>query len=361
MQEVGYSPEDVHAEYLNRTLKPHRDVSECLKPYDIEYNTKKGTLLLVVPAGYNNGSSIVGAFDKDSEFLFRLREHRYDRAYEYEYGYAYGYGYGYGGNLNNLTYPGWSLRVPGNSTWQHFENFIVEHKSGAKRGYYYDVFIDSDYLSDVSVDSSHLSDVLIDLDDLYTEIICTNPGESQLRDFLKNSMNTWVKHVDLQSNGPGKRNTLGRELDEEFMQPDQLTINQCYSKDLEEKCQFYFSLPISLTVIGCNIAKVICMYLTARCNRKSVLLTLGDGLSSFLHKPDVTTKGRCFLSKLDMTREKIPWCRESPNFDTLDTTPPDEMGNPQPIQLRRHPQHLPRRSWWFRSPGWMPWTLTLSL
>ena len=328
MQEVGYSPEDVYAEYLNGTLKPHHDVSECLKPYDVEYNTKKGTLLLVVSAEHTN-EFIVGTFDKEWDFslLFEKDEENGQ------------YGYGYGGNFNNLTYPGWSLRAPGNSTWQHFRNFIRKHMD----------------------DSDAPFDGTSDLDKLYTEIICTNPGESQLRDFLKNSMTTWVKHIDFQSNGPGERNTLGGRMNDFSRQPDKLTINKCYSKDLEEQCQFYFSLPISLTVIGCNIAKVICMYLTVRCDRKSVLLTLGDGLASFLDKPDVTTKGRCFMSKLDMTRGKIPWCRDSHNFDTLDTTPPGEMGNPQPIQLRRHPQHLPRRSWWFRSPGWIPWTLTLSL
>ncbi|PKY00531.1 hypothetical protein P168DRAFT_224540, partial [Aspergillus campestris IBT 28561] len=240
-QRVGYSPEDVRAEYLNRTLKPHIDVSECLKPYDIEYNTKKGTLLLVVPAEHIDGSPIVGSFDWDTPFPFHIGARRF------------------GGNLNNLTYPGWSLRAPGNSTWLHLRDFFDDH---------------------------------------------------------------WFP----------------------------------FSK----QCQFYFSLPISLTVIGCNIAKVICMYLTARCDRRSVLLTLGDGLSSFLHKPDITTKGRCLMSKLDMTTGELPWCRDPYISDTLDTTPLGEMRNSQPVQLRRLPQRLPRRSRWVRSPGWKPWTLTLT-
>lgn len=326
MQKIGYSPEDVHAEYLNGTLTPHEDASECLKPYDIDFNTKRSTLLLEVPADHINGSSIVGNFDRKMDFPFKLGDNSY------------------GGNLNNLTYPGWSFRAPGNNTWLHLGDFFADHWTDIYRGFW--------------------PDIAADLEILYSNIIRTNPGEDQLRDILENSVTTWAKQVDFQSNGPGKRNTLGRGMyvNGEYLQPDQLTISKCFSKELEEQCQFYFSLPISLTVIGCNIAKVICMYLTARCHRKSILLTLGDGLASFLNKPDATTKGRCFMSKSDMTTGQRPWCRGSSIPDTLDTTTPvGEMGNPQLRQLRRHPQHLPRRSRWLRSPGWKPWTLTLIL
>lgn len=82
---------------------------------------------------------------------------------------------------------------------------------------------------------------------------------------------------------------------------DPQPVDHCLSQKVDEKCQFLFSFPICLAVILCNTIKVICMLLTAYGKRKQVFLTTGDVISSFMGNPDVTTRGRCLLSRLSIT------------------------------------------------------------
>jgi hypothetical protein len=115
----------------------------------------------------------------------------------------------------------------------------------------------------------------------------------------------------------------------------QFQVDYCLSQKIDEKCQLIFSLPICLTVIICNIVKVSCMFLTAHDKRKEIFLTIGDALSSFLSKPDPTTKGRCLLSASNITKSSQPWKASiDKDGDDRQTLPSTQLlpGEPDALQ-----------------------------
>lgn len=138
------------------------------------------------------------------------------------------------------------------------------------------------------------------------------PEEQQLKQYLDDATHwrnsSWAKQIMVQENGyacpPITKDDYGlyfhpsnpfkeyRSSAEERL----ITFDYCLSERIDEKCQLYFSPPICLVVILCNVVKVICMFLTIHSNKKRILLTVGDAISSFLSKPDITTQGECLLS-----------------------------------------------------------------
>lgn len=84
-------------------------------------------------------------------------------------------------------------------------------------------------------------------------------------------------------------------------------VDYCLSQKIDEKCQLLFSLPICLTVIFCNVIKVVCMFLTAHYDRKEMFLTVGDAISSFVDNPDKTTENSCLLSKSSIGKGPQSW------------------------------------------------------
>ena len=246
-----------------------------------------------------------------------------------------------------------------NSTWQDYDAFHVSRLG----------------LDDGSSE---------DIEKLYKYILCHNPGQKQLEDHLQKASNwnnhSWVEQLIVRMDGPANGNNLAHSVDY-YVWPCGTTVHGCFSKDTAEQCQLYFSLPICLAVVVCNIIKVICMYLTARTDRTGILLTVGDALSSFLDKPDQMTRGRCFLSRHDMMGGKSPWCPDAYTSDTTElvrfhqgmpypSTQPNGYSSqclpPQPTRWggrkhKRYPDYLPKRGLWVRSAGWVPWTWTLGL
>ncbi|ODM21052.1 hypothetical protein SI65_04105 [Aspergillus cristatus] len=90
-----------------------------------------------------------------------------------------------------------------------------------------------------------------------------------------------------------------------------LSVDYCLSQKVEEECQLLFSLPICIIVILCNIVKIVCMFMTAHDPRKEIFLTVGDAISSFLNRPDMTTEGNCLLSKNLVSMGRSSWERSS--------------------------------------------------
>ncbi|KAJ5426577.1 hypothetical protein N7465_001647 [Penicillium sp. CMV-2018d] len=92
---------------------------------------------------------------------------------------------------------------------------------------------------------------------------------------------------------------------------------------VKETCQLFFSPPICLIVIGCNIVKLICALLAARENRKNIFLTIGDAIASFLAKPDPATEVVCLLSGSLIKKRSQGWRkykgRERKYLDLLET------------------------------------------
>ncbi|KAL4892330.1 hypothetical protein BDV59DRAFT_193836 [Aspergillus ambiguus] len=318
-KQVAIDPAEVHADYVHGKFKPHT-LSECRKLYSTEYNTKRGTLLLVTGREYFNGSSSLGAWGTlaGDEYLRDSLGYILTEA-----------NMTYAGHWN---YPDWLFKIPingttDNSTWV---NFGALYSQNWER---------DDFPED-------------DIRHLYEYVFSYNPGESELRDYLSTGSN-WkngplVKQIAFKINGPSGGNSLAHAMADDYIYPHWTPVDGCLSQDAPEQCQFYFSLPICLAVLACNATKAI-------------LLTVGDALSSFLDRPDSTTKGYCLLSRLDMIRGATPWCPDTHLSESTNVIHLKDTMCCLYDQSKGHPEFLPRRGFWCRSVGWGPWTLTLSL
>ncbi|KAJ5963319.1 uncharacterized protein N7479_003195 [Penicillium vulpinum] len=130
------------------------------------------------------------------------------------------------------------------------------------------------------------------------------------------------------------------------------SIDHCMTLPVKENCQLFFSPPICLIVIGCNIVKLICALLAARENRKDIFLTTGDAVSSFLAEPDPTTEGACLLSGPLINKRTQGWQkykgRERKSWDLLETK-------------QETPLRLPSRKRWFQAASMSRWIYTILL
>ncbi|KAL4812585.1 hypothetical protein BDW67DRAFT_193579 [Aspergillus spinulosporus] len=229
-EHVGYSREDILARRFNGTFR-NLSIPDCFKTYNHEFNTKAGTLLLVTDRDNLRGSSSVGSFQQMQGYQERWMGTRPDLISR--------------SNVNNFkletqqwNYPIWSFK----------------HKSSNDWG---------------------------DLFDL-----CRIPPSIDTRTL---QAFPW--------NGNPRYSMLGRcPCERRYISgvSNNITITGCMTSDAEQHCQPYFSLPICIAVIACNIIKVLCMYMTAKTDRREIFLTIGDPLSSFLDKPDATTRGQFF-------------------------------------------------------------------
>lgn len=123
-------------------------------------------------------------------------------------------------------------------------------------------------------------------------------------------------------------------------------VEHCVTVPQKESCQLFFSLPICLVVLGCNLAKLVCAVLTARDQREDVLLTIGDAIASFLDRPDSSTAGCCFLSKPLIAKGAQGWHESGINLDT---------------DGRRLALAPPRPHFWFQAVEKGRWILTIAL
>lgn len=87
-------------------------------------------------------------------------------------------------------------------------------------------------------------------------------------------------------------------LDAEDWSVQGCSIQYCLSQRATENCKLQFSLAIMITVIMCNLIKVICLSVIVWTRDQKPLVTLGDAIASFLEKPDPNTAGCCIFGKL---------------------------------------------------------------
>lgn len=73
-------------------------------------------------------------------------------------------------------------------------------------------------------------------------------------------------------------------------------------------CRITFSLPLLLAVIAANVIKLAAMLAILFRYNQPTLVTLGDGIASFLERPDAATEGMCLWSKKNF-RERAEWRR----------------------------------------------------
>ncbi|PYI10621.1 hypothetical protein BO78DRAFT_458425 [Aspergillus sclerotiicarbonarius CBS 121057] len=158
-----------------------------------------------------------------------------------------------------------------------------------------------------------------------------------------------------------------------YDEPPSIPISHCMRKTMTQRCRLLFSPSIALAVILFNLAKVICMYLTARTDRSEIFLRVGDAVSSFLAKPDPTTEGRCLLSREDMTRGPYRWepvpswkssirrrirryRAEKPIDMSMET---HHMLGEIPSSQETSPRKLPTRKLWFQAASKARWATAL--
>lgn len=67
-------------------------------------------------------------------------------------------------------------------------------------------------------------------------------------------------------------------------------IEYCLAQPTADNCSIGVAVGILTTVAICNVVKVVCLWLTWRMERLDTLVTIGDAVSSFLTRPDLTTK-----------------------------------------------------------------------
>ncbi|KAK3709242.1 hypothetical protein LTR37_010980 [Vermiconidia calcicola] len=85
-------------------------------------------------------------------------------------------------------------------------------------------------------------------------------------------------------------------------------IHYCLSQ-LEKRrhCKLQFSLGILAAVIAMNFSKCASLFYTYWVERHQPLVTVGDALARFLDNPDELTKGRCLMSRFDVSRGPLLW------------------------------------------------------
>lgn len=81
------------------------------------------------------------------------------------------------------------------------------------------------------------------------------------------------------------------------------TVEYCYSKPKEEKCQLTFSPTFMAFVLVSNALKAIVLFYIASRPPDEALFVLGDAIESFLTVPDAFSSGGC-LASVDDIRQK---------------------------------------------------------
>ncbi|KAE8155330.1 hypothetical protein BDV25DRAFT_135078 [Aspergillus avenaceus] len=132
---------------------------------------------------------------------------------------------------------------------------------------------------------------------------------------------TWASQVTTTKLGNVCTSTMER-------QPDSLgkffNVQGCLALEGVQHCELLISPALCVVVLICNGIKVICMFLATSRSRREVLITLGDGIASFLERPDPTTSGYCMLSRATVQR----WThlsKDKPSSDEDSTPPPTEL------------------------------------
>ena len=81
---------------------------------------------------------------------------------------------------------------------------------------------------------------------------------------------------------------------------DESTIDHCLARTVEPNCKLQFSVFVLAAVVACNFIKAIIMLWFLLSQHEETFVTFGDALTSWLENPDVTTKNRCLMSKLEV-------------------------------------------------------------
>lgn len=126
----------------------------------------------------------------------------------------------------------------------------------------------------------------------------------------------------------------------EFPSSERWPIDYCLSQvtELGGQCKLQYSLIIMICVLIANSIKFAVIFYFLRTSVEPVLATIGDGIATFLERPDTTTTERPFLSR-----------KAARHFKTAEESAPVRYQD-QAYALR-----------WWHAPSLPRWSITLSL
>lgn len=106
----------------------------------------------------------------------------------------------------------------------------------------------------------------------------------------------WMCNQEYETDGQC-RDALSRDpTNVDDWDPFGIPIKYCLSETVPEACSLQCSLVLLWIVIFCNLCKTLIMFFVAFKLIWRPLITVGDGVASFLAEPDETTKGACLVT-----------------------------------------------------------------
>lgn len=346
LSKVGSDAAVIQAKIFNNGFI-NTTIADCLDKYNVEFNTKYGTLIFVADRqdfGYSSSLKI-RSFSN------------YSSIYEFYNGSSQPRGSGVPKSIEH-----WSYRV-----WNYSVSDPIDYEGGRWSDYYFYSFNFRDRLQLEEVDSAKLRDIqtLADYNKAY------NPHHDALREYLDTPRHwvnsSWANDVTFELIGHDTFLSFGKPI-------FGASMSHCLTEKAEQRCLLSFSPPIAIAVIICNATKFVCMLLTARAKRQDLMLTVGDALASFLTRPDLTTRGRCLLSTAEMTRGPQAWSLPAVTLGrwkgyTLRQQTPSPTSHPldnisatsTPAAPELHPSLLPHRKRWYQAASWKRWMMVLFL
>lgn len=128
-------------------------------------------------------------------------------------------------------------------------------------------------------------------------------------------------------------------------------IDYCLAEktNLGGECQLQYSFVIMACVIAANIVKFVCMVIVLKTQHEPVLATIGDGIASFLEKPDKFTAKTPFL-----TRNEARQFRDHQK-GTLLSTGAKLRGKSRQWKSTKHALR------WWKAPSWIRLSITVFL
>ncbi|KAL4962442.1 uncharacterized protein BDV14DRAFT_191554 [Aspergillus stella-maris] len=194
------------------------------------------------------------------------------------------------------------------------------------------------------------------------EILYTMPDEEEFQAALDDTSN-WddtsfpdrITIIGHKSSCPAMNRAAGPELEDRTY-----PIEHCLTTPSEPACQLVFSPAICLIVISCNLVKLICTLFAATDGRRDVFLTIGDAISSFLSRPDPTTKGSCLLSKSLVYSGSQGWRKtgRKRSWKRYQVLSAPAVGDHSEAPLRLE---LPTRKHWFQAVSIGRWVSTFTV
>jgi len=165
--------------------------------------------------------------------------------------------------------------------------------------------------------------------EVFMSYVESNPPPEQMWSYLNTT--SWVASagkINVSTECTPLKN-LANDFDADPLR--EIKVDHCLSIRTSEECRLFYHLPIALVMIICNLIKIVCIWLLLRIDRHDLILTMGDAISSFLQRPDPTTKQWCTLSPEFIAAEKkCPWYSRNKSFKK------EDLWSPGP-----HPGFLP--------------------